>query len=67
MGDVHDEATGCGRRDRADDDGPRAYAAPVNYVVDGDTIRLRSGVYVRLIGIDTPETGECGYRPRNAS
>lgn len=31
------------------------------YVVDGDTIRLRSGTYVRLIGIDTPEVGECGY------
>ena len=31
-------------------------------VADGDTIRLRSGVYVRLIGIDTPEAGQCGYR-----
>ena len=39
-----------------------ANAATVDYVVDGDTIRLRSGVYVRLIGIDTPEVGECGYR-----
>jgi endonuclease YncB( thermonuclease family) len=39
-----------------------ANAATVDYVVDGDTIRLRSGVYVRLIGIDTPEAGECGYR-----
>ena len=39
-----------------------ASAARVDYVVDGDTIRLRSGVYVRLIGIDTPEVGECGYR-----
>ena len=39
-----------------------AYAAPVDYVVDGDTIRLRSGVYVRLIGIDTPEEGQCGYQ-----
>ena len=34
----------------------------VDYVVDGDTIRLDSGRYVRLIGIDTPEVGECGYR-----
>lgn len=33
----------------------------VDYVVDGDTIRLTSGTYVRLIGIDTPEVGECGY------
>jgi endonuclease YncB( thermonuclease family) len=38
-----------------------ATAASVDYVVDGDTIRLRSGVYVRLIGIDTPEVGQCGY------
>ena len=40
---------------------PPAQAASVDYVVDGDTIRLSSGVYVRLIGIDTPEVGECGY------
>jgi len=33
----------------------------VYYVVDGDTIRLQSGAYVRFIGIDTPEVGECGY------
>jgi endonuclease YncB( thermonuclease family) len=39
-----------------------AHAARADYVVDGDTIRLSSGVYVRLIGIDTPEVGECGYR-----
>lgn len=39
-----------------------ANSAAVDYVVDGDTIRLRSGVYVRLIGIDTPEDGQCGYR-----
>ncbi len=39
-----------------------AHAARVAYVVDGDTIRLKSGAYVRLIGIDTPEVGQCGYR-----
>jgi micrococcal nuclease len=38
-----------------------ASAAEVDYVVDGDTIRLASGVYVRFIGIDTPEVGQCGY------
>lgn len=38
-----------------------ANAATVDYVVDGDTIRLESGVYVRMIGIDTPEVGQCGY------
>ncbi|KRE94025.1 hypothetical protein ASG76_11500 [Nocardioides sp. Soil774] len=37
-----------------------AGAASVAYVVDGDTIRLSSGTYVRLIGIDTPEVGQCG-------
>ena len=30
-------------------------------VVDGDTIELRSGETVRLLGIDTPETGEPFY------
>lgn len=35
-----------------------AISATADYVVDGDTIRPRSGVYVRLIGIDTPEVGE---------
>lgn len=29
--------------------------------VDGDTLEVRSGVRVRLIGIDTPERGECLY------
>ena len=36
----------------------------VTYVVDGDTLDVaRSGVEerVRLIGIDTPERGECGF------
>jgi endonuclease YncB( thermonuclease family) len=30
--------------------------ATLAYVVDGDTIRLRSGAYVRLVQIDAPET-----------
>jgi micrococcal nuclease len=38
----------------------------VSYAVDGDTLQvaLASGrrERVRLIGIDTPEVGECGYR-----
>jgi endonuclease YncB( thermonuclease family) len=33
----------------------------VRYVVDGDTIRLANGHYVRLIGIDTPERGRPYY------
>jgi endonuclease YncB( thermonuclease family) len=37
-------------------------AARVAYVVDGDTIRLTNGQYVRLIGIDTPEHGRPYYQ-----
>jgi endonuclease YncB( thermonuclease family) len=29
--------------------------------VDGDTVKLLDGQSVRVIGIDTPERGECGY------
>ena len=29
--------------------------------VDGDTIQLGNGRYVRLLGYDTPEVGACGY------
>jgi endonuclease YncB( thermonuclease family) len=29
--------------------------------VDGDTIELANGEHVRIVGIDTPEVGECGY------
>lgn len=39
----------------------------VVHVVDGDTLDVRDGggaeARVRLIGIDTPERGECGYEP----
>jgi endonuclease YncB( thermonuclease family) len=31
------------------------------YVVDGDTLRLRDGVYVRLVQIDAPEVGQECY------
>jgi endonuclease YncB( thermonuclease family) len=30
-------------------------------IVDGDTLELGNGETVRLVGIDTPEIGECGY------
>ena len=33
----------------------------VVHVVDGDTVDLGNGETVRLVGIDTPEMGECGY------
>ncbi|PIP17367.1 MAG: hypothetical protein COX44_00290 [Candidatus Portnoybacteria bacterium CG23_combo_of_CG06-09_8_20_14_all_37_13] len=32
--------------------------AVVDYVVDGDTVKSRSGATIRLIGINTPETGQ---------
>jgi len=38
---------------------PRTYL--VTHVVDGDTIDLANGQPVRLVGIDTPERGQCGY------
>lgn len=36
-------------------------AVVVVHVVDGDTISLDSGEKVRLVGIDTPEKGQCNY------
>ncbi len=30
-------------------------------IVDGDTLELGNGQTVRVVGIDTPEVGECGY------
>lgn len=33
----------------------------VERVIDGDTVVMRGGEHVRLIGIDTPERGECGF------
>ena len=35
--------------------------AIVKQVVDGDTVEIESGDHVRLIGLDTPERGSCGY------
>lgn len=46
-----------------------ASRGPVVKVVDGDTldVRLASGVErVRVIGLDTPEIGECGFREASA-
>jgi endonuclease YncB( thermonuclease family) len=33
----------------------------VTRIVDGDTIELGNGQTVRIVGIDTPERGQCGY------
>ena len=38
-----------------------ARTATVWYVVDGDTLRLRDGEYVRLVQIDAPEVGQECY------
>lgn len=35
----------------------------VTRVIDGDTIVVEGGAHVRIIGIDTPEVGQCGYGP----
>jgi endonuclease YncB( thermonuclease family) len=40
---------------------PRERSYLVTRVVDGDTLELGNGETVRLVGIDTPEVGECGY------
>lgn len=39
-----------------------AAAGVVARVIDGDTVEMADGSRVRLIGIDTPESGECGYQ-----
>lgn len=56
-------AGGCGGERAPAATGPRAGAARVTRVVDGDTIRVAiagSEERVRLIGIDTPETQGAG-------
>jgi endonuclease YncB( thermonuclease family) len=35
-------------------------------VVDGDTVDLANGERVRLVGVDTPEVGECGFEEAGA-
>ena len=39
----------------------------VSRVVDGDTVEIASGAHVRIIGIDTPERGDCGYDEATAA
>ena len=40
---------------------PKPQTFLVGSVVDGDTIELGNGESVRIVGIDTPERGDCGY------
>lgn len=46
---------------------PRPRTFLVARVVDGDTLELANGESVRLVGIDTPERGECGYDTATAN
>ena len=46
---------------RPDQPAPRPRTYLVVRVVDGDTVQLGNGETVRLVGIDAPEVGECGY------
>jgi endonuclease YncB( thermonuclease family) len=39
----------------------------VTQVIDGDTIELGNGQSVRVVGIDTPERGECGFDTATAN
>ena len=45
---------------------PDASGVTVVSVIDGDTIETSAGT-VRIIGIDTPERGECGYDAATAA
>jgi len=35
--------------------------AEIDYVVDGDTLKLKNGEKVRLLGINAPENGTCYF------
>jgi endonuclease YncB( thermonuclease family) len=39
----------------------------VQRVIDGDTFVLTNNEHVRIIGIDTPERGQCGYKEATAN
>lgn len=44
------------------DEEPEPRSGRVAHVVDGDTLDV-GGERVRVLGIDAPERGECGYAP----
>ena len=54
-------ATTRGGPDSSSGRGVTTREVVVSHVVDGDTVEIRSGEHVRLIGIDTPERDACGY------
>jgi endonuclease YncB( thermonuclease family) len=45
----------------------RADTYLVTRVIDGDTVELANGDGVRVVGIDTPERGDCGYDAATAN
>lgn len=45
----------------------RVHLYRVTRVIDGDTIELANGESVRVVGIDTPERGACGYAEATAN
>jgi endonuclease YncB( thermonuclease family) len=58
--------TASGSADADSDDERSAESKPkrtyvVTHVVDGDTVDLGNGETVRIVGIDTPERGDCNY------
>lgn len=54
-------ATPSPSRGPAENRTSRARTYLVVHVVDGDTLDLANGARVRLVGIDTPEHGQCGF------
>ncbi len=54
---------GCGKEEKSAEE-PADYDTNLQViakVIDGDTIKLQDNTKVRLIGIDSPEKGECYY------
>ncbi|QIK68546.1 DUF2510 domain-containing protein [Nocardioides sp. HDW12B] len=72
-GDRGDRAPGPvpGKKPRAERSAkppvPRQPTFYVSRIIDGDTIELGNGETVRLVGIDTPEVGECGFEAAAAN
>jgi micrococcal nuclease len=65
------EATEAAEREAAEREAAERTAWTVVNVVDGDTVDVRGpgGVEerIRVVGIDTPERGECGFGPASSA
>jgi endonuclease YncB( thermonuclease family) len=64
-GSANNDGTGGGRGAAANR--PETVTVVVTNVIDGDTVDVSTGHRIRLIGIDTPERGECGYDQATAN